>query len=527
MAFVITAELPLGVYRGAAPDGRPEPMPSLARLHSALLCAAGFGPRAVPRPDGGLDLADPDVTALRWLEDHPPDAMRVPDLVVTIGRATAYRDDGTIKKSGRVLGIKKLGKSPDSGTAVGGTFEWVWHTPPPAPVLAAIESLCSDVAHLGTTESPVRLTAAQPGDTDPTHTADDAAGLFTPGAEGVTRPLPGRTTALVHAHEARTARPPSVRSDRHGTDEKSAVEPPPSVALDTRWYRRLGARSTPVPWSRAVLVPMDHVVRPRDQVVWARAVHRALVRLVGDGAPPSVTGVHPPGGPRPANHVAIQFLDAAAAGLLSSPWPASAAPRTLLAVLLPDGMASTDAEVLLDALGRLNLLRGPGGRHVALWPGDLTVVDGDRFWRPPGPGEVRLWWTASPAVPDSRGAPGWGFAQAALLSLGFVWKAHLPPAGGRGAARDEALAAQVAERGAAAVLVRAVRDSDTSRYAHRVNADAVVRPYRACLHLGDLAGPGTVQAVGQSRHLGGGLLVPLDVPEGTPVDRITLPGGAR
>ncbi len=44
MRFTIEAELPLGTYQGAAPDGRPEPMPSLVRLHAALLCAAGFAP---------------------------------------------------------------------------------------------------------------------------------------------------------------------------------------------------------------------------------------------------------------------------------------------------------------------------------------------------------------------------------------------------------------------------------------------------------------------------------------------------
>ena len=50
---------------------------------------------------------------------------------------------------------------------------------------------------------------------------------------------------------------------------------------------------------------------------------------------------------------------------------------------------------------------------------------------------------------------------------------------------------------------------------HRVNEHAIVRPYRATLTVGDLGGDRTVQAIGQSRHLGGGLLVPIDLPEGT------------
>ena len=47
MPFAIVADLPLGTYHGAGQDGQPEPVPSMARLHAALLCAAGFGPRAV------------------------------------------------------------------------------------------------------------------------------------------------------------------------------------------------------------------------------------------------------------------------------------------------------------------------------------------------------------------------------------------------------------------------------------------------------------------------------------------------
>ena len=75
-----------------------------------------------------------------------------------------------------------------------------------------------------------------------------------------------------------------------------------------------------------------------------------------------------------------------------------------------------------------------------------------------------------------------------------------------------------------AVHVRAVRAADVSRYVHKVNEHAVVRPYTACLSLGNLAGAGTMQAIGQSRHLGGGLLVPFDVPDGYRPCAVSLPG---
>src|ERR1035437_3811783 len=94
MSFAIVAELPLGTYGGAGRDGRPEQVPSVVRLHSALLCAAGFGPRAVPRDDSTLAVCEADQAALRWLEHNPPDGVRIPALEINVGRAVAYRDDG-------------------------------------------------------------------------------------------------------------------------------------------------------------------------------------------------------------------------------------------------------------------------------------------------------------------------------------------------------------------------------------------------------------------------------------------------
>jgi CRISPR-associated protein Csb2 len=80
----------------------------------------------------------------------------------------------------------------------------------------------------------------------------------------------------------------------------------------------------------------------------------------------------------------------------------------------------------------------------------------------------------------------------------------------------------VSDAGVAVVSARPLRTIEVGRYAHRVNEHAVVRPYAACLWLGDLATPTTVAAIGQSRHLGGGLLVPYDVPEGTPLAEVGL-----
>ncbi|MCA1674843.1 MAG: type I-U CRISPR-associated protein Cas5/Cas6, partial [Actinobacteria bacterium] len=98
MSFAIIAELPLGVYHGGVGDGEVDVLPSPARLHAALLCAAAQGPRA--RPDGEL-LAprEEDAAALRWLEQHPPDGIRLPVHTVNTSSAVAYRKLGLLEKS--------------------------------------------------------------------------------------------------------------------------------------------------------------------------------------------------------------------------------------------------------------------------------------------------------------------------------------------------------------------------------------------------------------------------------------------
>ncbi len=513
VAFSITAELPLGTYRGATPDGRVERIPSVARLHSALLCAAGFGPRAQSSGDG-IGPCAADEAALRWLEENPPDAVSIPAMRVNNGAAVAYRDDGTLKKSKTKWSIKKLPKSPDTSVAVQGTFTWTWSTLPPPEVIAALAAVCPDVPYLGTSESPVRLTTTF-DDGFPTHTLDVDAGLFSGGGEDVELPVTGRVDELIDAHRAVTGKPPSIRQDSFGTDEKSSAPSPSRSRVALARYTSLKDPAGDVPWPSALLLPLDAAVPERDKVRWAVAAHRSLIAAIGDGAPSLVTGVYGPGVPRPANRLALHFLDA------SQPVDLPGGAAGALAMLLPLGAEPGDAQAVIDVLGDLASFRGPRGvlRRVL---GPAVSVPGEHFWRERPAGTVRLWQTSPPAVPDTRGTGAdWTFAHAALLSLAFVWQAtaQLPAQRGRGQERYRALVRAVGDAGASVLQVEPLRTNAVQDYVHRVNEHAVVRPYRATVSLGDLAGDGVVQAIGQSRHLGGGLLVPLDVPEGSTLER--------
>lgn len=530
MSFVITAELPLGTYRGAGPDGRSEPMPSVARLHAALLCAAGFGPRAVLR-ENELTPCVEDEHALRWLEEHPPDGVAIPQLTVNRGTATAYRDDGTIKQTKMVGRTKKFPKPADCAVAADGAFVWMWNELPPPQVRAALEALCGDVAYVGTTESPVRLTTSS-DPVEATHRLDrDARNSFAPDGVGVDglasaqttaiidSAAPGRTDELMSAHVNRLAAPREGRSGPgYRTDEWSLSDVPAREAIQPLRYAPSAPRAAMVPWDRVILLPMSRAIAPADRVGWAVAAHRALVHLIGEGAPPLMTGAYPPGVPRPDNRLALHLLDPSmpVAGGLSTP--------TTLAMLVPAGTGPDDWQTLARAVESLQSVRGPGGR-LARVVGPIRSLRGDRFWAAPRPDRIRLWRTVPAAVPDTRGERGedWTFTHAALLSLGFVWKRYLPPVSGRRSERERRLAGAVAEASAAVVKVRPLRTNHVQRYVHRVNEHAVVRPYTACLWLGGLTNNTTVAAIGQSRHLGGGLLVPLDVPEGTDLNRLQLP----
>jgi CRISPR-associated protein Csb2 len=359
----------------------------------------------------------------------------------------------------------------------------------------------------------VRLTAVASDSFDATHDLDPEAGLFAVGVTSVERPLPGRLAELHAAHREACGKPPSVAKDKDLTDEKSLSTVPTRRVVETARYSPRRATVTAVPWPQVITIPMAGAIPERDRIGWAVAAHRALIKIIGFGAPPVITGAYPAGTRRPANRLAIHLIDARDGR------------NSRLAILVPAAADPVDLDALSHAVGNLISLRGPRGKLMELKPDEIEVVDGGQFWLPPQPGHIRLWRTVPAAVPDTRGSRDseWNFAHAALLSLGFVWKERLPRVSGRGDDYYRALATAASDAGAAVVHARAIRTSGVDRYVHKINEHAVVRPYTAVISLGKLAGPRTIQAIGQSRHLGGGLLVPFDVPEGIRTGDVILP----
>jgi CRISPR-associated protein Csb2 len=504
MAFSIVAEFPLGTYRGHGSDGRLDPLPSPARLHAALLSAAGAGVRATPTA-GGLEPTPADRAALTWLEAHLPDAIAAPTCVSNAGFAVAYRAEGFfgIRERRRVLAARQ---DPLGSVALAAPAAWVWEGEPPAEVAGALAGLCRDVSHLGSGESPVVLRV---DDATPTHRLDREAGLFAGDGVEVEVPRPGRTAALERAFAASAGGRPSAKSDRIGGSEGAATSPVERTGLALARYVPLVERPPSAPWPTVVLLPVEEHLPPDVRVAWSVALHRALISRIGDGAPSIVTGRYEPGVPRPANRLAIQFIPSA---IPAAPTIGTAG---AFALLVPADADPADLAILDRAVRDLAEVRLGARRPIRLRHG-RQVISGDAVWAPVPAGHVRYWVTATAAIPESRPPRGrsWTIGDAALLSVGLVLRDRFDrPA--RRADWYEALVSGVAGAGGVVLEAHKLND-DGRRYVHHVNLETAVQPYRAALELGSLVSDRTILAIGQSRHLGGGLLVPLDLPAGFP-----------
>ncbi len=496
MSFAILASFPLGVYRGHLGGEVVDQLPSPARLHAAVLCAAAQGTRA-QLVDGHLQPNAEDQKALEWLERNPPTGLVVPEKVVNSADSTAHRRNGLVRKEGdRWYPAKTEKRAAVGSVAVGGPFGWVWDPPPPTDVRAALDELCADVPHLGEAES---VTVLFTGEAEPTLELDAHADLFGPLGEDVSIATPGRTAALARAHDAVAHDIPSPRADAHRSSEQSQRTTVITTATQPARYRAPDATPTAVPWVTAIVIPFEQrwEVTPETRVSWAVAVHRALISTVGDGAPSVLTGAYGDGTPRPANRVAVHVV-----------------PRSLrvpgeqgseILVLIPTDADTTEVTIIAASAQRMSRLRGQQ-------LGSSTFVNAAELWPAVAPGAVRVWRADPVAIPDTRPVRGgpWTAEDAALLSVGLVHR-DLWELRGRGDRWLREVASTASERGFEVLHAQRTLGLDVGRFVHSVPRGHIVQPYSLWMRIPHH--PRAALALGQSRHLGGGLLVPFDLPE--------------
>lgn len=511
MAIGIEATFLLGTYTGHRADKSRDQFPGLARLHAALLNAAGQGCTAIVGKSG-LAPTEEAVAALEWLEQNPPTGIRLPRMFpVATTPIIAYRNEGVIRKEGGAWKDKVTGRAFCDGYAFDGPVGWCWRDGIPDGVRAVLESLCPDVSCLGEAASPVRLAVT---DIEPTHHLDPEASIFDTGGIEVPAPASGRTAALSRAHSEAYGRSPSITEDRHTATEGPSPSLPAADAVDVLRYRPDVTQPEDVPWPAVVLLTTPLSVRPEHRVRWCTALHRALIARIGFGAPALITGTYGSGIRQPANRLAIQYLPA---GMVAQHGIGSAA----FALLIPREAASEDLETLYVALQGMRGFSSSGGRAEVA---EVIMVDGAHFWPAPLPGSVRRWVTNPVAVPETspqrrrRNRDGnsrrWALSDAVRVSIGLVWRDTV--AGQRTSSRwFEQIADRTIDYGVEVHDVRVLHSSNVSSWVHKVPKQIIVQPYHALLSLGALATDRTVIAIGQSRHLGGGLLVPVDSPADT------------
>lgn len=536
--FGITARFPLGVYVGHRADGRPDEGPDPARLHSALVYAAYTGSTAVVS-DGRHDASPEARKALEWMELHPPAGIEIPR-AVRQSRADriAYRKEGVLRTEGRAWKDKTTGRAVSDGWAVSGHWGWSWNGDVPESVQQALRDLCADVSCLGEGHSPVILEC---GNVKPTHVRSDVTSRFDPGGRRVRVPAEGRMAALDAAHyETTPARRPSIAADRHKSSELPNPSVPAKVGVAELRYRAPRRPSPTTPWTHAVVIFIDSVtphadidplqvtidgtafsIPGDDRVTWAVALHRAIVKRIGVTAPALITGRYPDGAPIPSNRAAIQVLDPTV--LAWSSLAGVAVGRTALAILVPGDAANDDILVLRDALqGLRSLWTRFGVAEVSIHPETVLCPT---FWREPAAETTRLWAPSPAVVPDGAGGKArMGISDAILLSLAYVLRDQPIMDGLTGSGRQDRVA-HLKDRGLS--VHRAHRLAvDAARFVHKIPRGMVAEPCSAFIDLrgADHETSGeeqhmpwsqpttTLLAIGQSRHLGGGLLVPVDMP---------------
>src|SRR5690606_17946479 len=196
-------------------------------------------------------------------------------------------------------------------------------------------------------------------------------------------------------------------------------------------------------------------------------------------------------------------------------WQLSRGVDAAFVLLLPAGASAQEQDSVIRAVQLIAERKIYLGRGGAVRLTRVRFVAGDEFWRPVPEG-LQRWWVPQPlAIAETRaqstgsGRP-WGLEDAVLLSIGMVWRDQLGIAG-KGTRFYRALADSI--RDTVEVLKpRQLVGQTLHRYAHRVHPSNTLTAYTALINLGSLGHSRAPVAIGQSRHLGNGLLTPVDLP---------------
>ncbi|OHR23863.1 hypothetical protein HMPREF2787_10560 [Corynebacterium sp. HMSC061H03] len=492
-----------GIYQGHSPDKSPELMPQPARLHSALLNSAGRGTAAIRTAKGFLRPSEESITALKWLEQHAPDGIEVPEhrWLDPAHRRFIYRNVSSVNFKHRTEE-----RAISDGVTVASHFGFMWNNVP-VRIASTIEDLTGDIAYIGEAES---IAVVEPGEVTPTLVLDKTSSPFKRGGLGLECPSPGRTAYLLNQFEnLRKQKPP--KTEKYSKSELPVAPPVPREFITRHRYAGVKQQPTTGPWMHVVFLGLPGAEVPIHlRVELAKVVHRAIVAAVGYGTSPMITGKYPKSlSNRPANHLAVHYLPRVEAKRFGYD-------HGVVMLLIPRSAEELDLKQLTTALPSVakNGLwsRRLGKRKVTFNGHSVPATD---FWPEPETGMKRLWFTATPVVPDTRPVSEqklgrrWNLRDAGLLSVAFTFKDDLEFSG-----RHETLylnARDTAHQLGCRILKAKTVAGKPRDYAHTMPKSVSIQPWSGIVDLGGLHPETGMVAIGQSRHMGGGLLVPHDV----------------
>ncbi|MBT1165782.1 type I-U CRISPR-associated protein Csb2 [Bifidobacterium simiarum] len=558
MPFVISAGFLMHTYQGADDTGSPECYPSPERLYKALVSVAygafGFHSAYGQRESGVTDTQLE--SALRWLESNPPDWIRLPLHMRDNRRSSVivYRNRGSRNRN-KAKSVSAM-SSVAYGDTENDTLLWQWEQEPDPETAGLISCMCWEIPYLGEACTPVRITTktvdASEFPVDEQHSlniSDDD--LSVDGMSSMLEfPVPweGHLRELQQGYSSVYPRKPSKLPKNGGGEEQKALLPNTLVSC----VRHIGyirpktedERALLHPWSQGFFIPARVIAEPTNSadhapgryeeweprestlVSWAVAMHRTLIREWGYGASPMLTGkyVDVDTADRPANNVAIQILTS---DMPVSPELNLELPGFLL--MIPCDMPVEETGMLADICTRLQgrrLFYSRRSQTLELGAVD-TTVDLNALWSPVGKGYARLWapyplcMRETRRIPDPSGARQWGARESIALAVAHVWRdyCNTSKAGREDSRADREIrywqqVDQVLSEGSFVRIFGADTETRThmSDYVHKTQSGNLLVGLTALLSFDPRCGlDRSAMTIGQSRHLGGGLLVPVDV----------------
>lgn len=325
-------------------------------------------------------------------------------------------------------------------------------------------------------------------------------------------PAIGRTNALLEMYRNNNPRKfPTVASDKPKEEEKPENLPVTHECLTQVKYSTPEPEYPEVPWSRVILLEVEgEELPPEEHVALCVALHRAIIAGIGYGASSFFTGKYPRGAEVPANRLAFHYIPAHYIQHLGIK-------NSVIAIMVPESASPEDLIQLGRSLNAVPHLWGRTfGKRKVYFGGQ--VINAHEFWPAVHAGYKRLWKPLTAIVPETRpvkkkdGGARWTLADSGLLSIAYVWRDKFNTFA-RGEQRYLELRNQVKEQSDAQVYQARTIHTRPTVYVHKVPQNVMPQPWQGVLSLGNLANDRTIIALGQSRHLGAGLLVPYDVPE--------------